>query len=125
MRLNSALEDSHVLKMLERLNNPDLDEAVTDAFSQSYVTDIQDWILGGNAFKQHTGQLFGSIQYDDADNKIAAGNASVTYAKYVEFGTKNSHPFPYMFAEQESRNAHAMKDVSFVLAELLNASSHS
>lgn len=129
--LNIKVDADGSRSVLQALADERARERVLEAMGQSYVDDTLSFIDSGQSFTSRTGRLRGSIQWVPRGNQLevsaSAINLGVDYAPLVEYGhpiTKGSEertrPFPFLFADAESRRENMLDAARSVINEVLN-----
>ena len=147
--LEVSIDLGNVPSVLQALANERVAQDAANAMAESYLDDTLDWIKAGRAFKTRTGQLEQSIGVRYLTGGMAEVYANAAYAGYVEHGTRphvitakqgkalkfaggggfvfrrsvnhpGSRPFPYFYADADTRMEHMKAAGLVVLARFMN-----
>ena len=116
MKINSQSADT----LLKTLGSDELVQTVESVAAQTWFQATHQFISGGFAFKPRTGVLEKSIAIETNTADADTVSASAPYAPLVEFGSKRSAKFPFLWADVSSREAQVTEKVSQALNETLN-----
>jgi hypothetical protein len=147
--LEVSIDLGNVPSVLQALANERVAQDAVNAAAESYFIDTLDWIKAGRAFKTHTNTLEGSIGVRYLSGGVAVVYANAEYAACVETGTRphvinaknrnalkrpsshgyvlnrsfnhpGSRPFPYFYADADTRMEHMKAAGLLVLARFMN-----
>ena len=116
MKINSQSADT----LLKTLGSDELVQTVESVAAQTWFQATHQFISGGFAFKPRTGVLENSIAIETNYSSADVVSASTPYAQIVEFGSKRSAKFPFLWADVSSRESQISATVSQSLREVLN-----
>ena len=116
MKINSQSADT----LLKTLGSDELVQTVESVAAQTWFQATHQFIDSGLSFTPRTGVLENSIAIETNYSSADVVSASTPYAQIVEFGSKRSAKFPFLWADVSSREAQVTEKVSQALNETLN-----
>lgn len=115
----TSLQTSRLTKILEKLEDKELEDKIQDAATEIYYSKIMEYIDSGRSFTPRTGNLQHSIGFDVNKKGFSSLFSTAFYAPYVEFGTKIAAAYPFFYAGRDARLKAMQEKAAEVIKEAM------